>query len=95
MARIYLTTLYLRGACRQQRRLFRKTFGLSAEVNKENIKTALKAGLYAQSAILFGRIGRSRRDKSYWGYTKLLREAMKELRAEGYAPDWGRNRWVL
>lgn len=95
MARIYLITLYLCGACRPQRRLFRKTFGLSAKVNKENIKTALKAGLYAGSATLFGRIGRRRQGKFYEGYAELLREAMKELRAEGYAYDWKLDRWVI
>lgn len=44
-AKVTSMELFWRGACRADRRLFKKTFGRSAEVTLENMKTALRAGL--------------------------------------------------
>lgn len=96
MARIYLSTLYLRFACPQQRKLFRKTFGLSAEVNKENMKTAMKAGLYVLSASYYGRLGVRRRGRLDRDFTfPLYSEARASLLEEGYKHNVRSDKWEL
>lgn len=43
--KVTLVELFLLGACREQRRLFKKTFGYSAEITVENMSKAWDAGL--------------------------------------------------
>lgn len=94
MARIYLATLFLQGACAHQRRLFYKTFGLSARVNKENMKVAMKAGLDVRAAHYYGRLRRNER----WTLGALVyethRAAVLDLVTEGYRYDWMTARWI-
>lgn len=94
MARIYLATLFLRGACAPQRRRFYKTFGLSAQINKENMKTAMKAGLDVHVAYHFGRIRRNKRSTLEALVYETYRAARLDLVTEGYQYDWMTASWI-
>lgn len=43
--KVTLLELHLAGACKEQKRLFKQTFGRKAEINKENLEKAVEAGL--------------------------------------------------
>lgn len=43
--KVTLLELTLAMACREQKKLFRETFGYSAEINQENLEKAYNAGL--------------------------------------------------
>jgi hypothetical protein len=94
MARIYLAALFLRGACAPQRRLFYKTFGLSAQVNKENMKVAMKAGLDVLAADYYGRLRRNNRSTLGALVYETYRAARMDLVTEGYLYDFMTASWV-
>lgn len=52
--------LWRKGACKKNRRLFKKTFGWSAEVNIENYRKALAVGLGVYYFTVFLSKGRIR-----------------------------------
>jgi hypothetical protein len=83
--RVTLLELHLGGACAYDRRVFKRTFGRSAEINAENLEKAVNAGLgvtfyinYVDS--LYNRKRRREVERLYREYHSKMRAALYDER---------------
>ncbi len=67
--KVTLLELKLGRACKSQRKLFRKTFGRSAEINEENFNKARQAGLDISYYVKYVRV-------NFLGFSNLKRRQL-------------------